>query len=110
MAKTLDFNNIKKKYLTVTLADEAKTVLMVGTPTKRILDSLIDMKDSLNEENISDEAVDDLYEICAKIMSRNKTGRVITKEMIEDAFDFEDLIVFIRAYTDFINEISNSKN
>lgn len=110
MARSLDFNNIRKKYLTVTLADEAKTVLMIGTPTKAVLDSLLSMRDTLGDENLTDDAIEDLYEICAKIMSRNKTGRVITKEAVQEFFDFEDIIVFIRAYTEFINEVSSAKN
>ena len=110
MARSLDFNNMRKKYLTVTLADEAKTVLLISTPTKAVLDSLLSMKDTLGDENLTDDAIDDLYEICAKIMSRNKTGRVITKETVQDLFDFEDIIVFIRAYTEFINEVSSAKN
>lgn len=110
MAKSLDFNNMKKKYLTVTLADEAKTVLMIGTPTKAVLDSLLSMKDALAGNELTDDAIDDLYDICARIMSRNKTGRVIDKETVQEIFDFEDIIVFIRAYTDFISEVSGTKN
>ena len=110
MSNSLNFNNIKKRYLTVTLADDANTVIMVGTPTKSVLDSLLAMKDSLSADNMSDEAIDDLYDICAKIMSRNKTGRRVTKEMVTELFDFEDIIIFIRAYTAFINEVTNSKN
>lgn len=110
MAKTLDFNNLKKRYLTVRLADEKQSVLMIGTPTKAIFDELLSMKDSLNSGNMNEDAIDDLYEICAKIMSRNKTGRVITTEAVRDLFDFEDIIVFIRAYTEFINEVSSAKN
>ena len=110
MARSLDFNNMKKRYLTVTLADEAKTVLMIGTPTKAVLDSLLNMKDSLAGDELTDDAIEDLYEIVAKIMSRNKTGRVITKETVQELFDFEDVIVFIRAYTDFISEVSSAKN
>lgn len=110
MARSLDFNNMKKKYLTVTLADEAKTVLMIGTPTKAVLDSLLSMKDSLSGDELTDDAIEDLYEIVAKIMSRNKTGRAISKETVQELFDFEDVIVFIRAYTDFISEVSSAKN
>lgn len=110
MAKTLDFNNLKKRYLTVRLADEKQSVLMIGTPTKAIFDELLNMKDSLNSGNMTEDAIDDLYEICAKIMSRNKTGRVIDTETVRDLFDFEDIIVFIRAYTEFINEVSSAKN
>lgn len=109
MARSLDFNSMKKKYLTVTLADEANTVLMVGTPTKAVLDRLLSMKDSLGDE-LTDDAIEELFDICARIMSRNKTGRVITKETVEELFDFEDIIVFIRAYTEFISEVSSAKN
>lgn len=109
MARSLDFNNLKKRYWTVTLPDENKTVLMISTPTKAVLDSLLTLKDSFGED-LSDDAIDDLYEICAKIMSRNKAGHVITKEAVQNCLDFEDIIVFIRAYTDFIVEVSSAKN
>lgn len=110
MAKSLDFNLLKKRYLTVKLADEEQTVLMISTPTKSVLDSFIALRDTISDETVGDEAIEELYDICAKIMSRNKTGKVITREKLEDVFDFEDVIIFIRAYTDFINEVSNSKN
>lgn len=108
MSKTLDFNKLKKKYMTVTLLDG--TVLMITTPTKSVLDSFLTMRDTLSDDNMSDDAIDELYEICAKIMSRNKAGVVITKERVQDIFDFEDIIIFIRAYTEFIHEVSNAKN
>lgn len=110
MSKTLNFNNLKKRYLTVTLPDEDQSVLMIGTPTKTIFDELLNMKDALEGASVTDDAINDLYEICAKIMSRNKTGRVITMETVQDLFDFEDIIIFVRAYTEFINEVSSAKN
>lgn len=110
MAKALDFNKIKKRYFTVTLADENNTTLMISTPTKEIMDEFIGMKDSLNAETLGDDAIDMLYELCAKIMSRNKGGIKISQNDLVKIFDFEDIIVFIQAYTDFINELTNSKN
>lgn len=110
MAKTLDFKALKKQYMTVKLADEKNTTLMISTPTKAILDSFLSMKDNLSEENLGDEAIEELYEIVAKIMSHNKGGIKISKEKIEELFDFEDITVFIRAYTDFISEVTGSKN
>ena len=110
MAKSLDFNKLKKQYMTVHLADENNTVLMISTPTKAVLDSFLSLKDTLTAETMGDDAIDELYEICANVMSRNKTGIKITKSQIEEIFDFEDIIVFIRAYSDFIAEVSNAKN
>ena len=110
MAKSLDFNALKKKYFTVKLADENETVLMIGTPTKAIFDSFLNIKDALEDDSLGDDAIDELYEIVAKIMSHNK-GRVkVTKEEIEEFMDYEDVITFIRMYTDFISEVTGSKN
>lgn len=110
MAKTLDFNSLKKRYLTVKLADEKNTVLMIGTPTKAVLDSFLGMKDSLSADNLDDEAIEELYDIVARVMSHNKTGVRFSKEDVASMFDFEDILVFIRAYTDFIGEVASSKN
>lgn len=113
MAKALNFNNVKKQFLTVTLADEKNTTLMIGTPTKAIMDDLAVLQESMesvndNENNI--EATDDLYNACARVMSRNKAGIKITKEVLAEIFDFEDIVIFFKAYMDFIDEVIGSKN
>lgn len=113
MAKTLNFNNVKKRYLTVTLADENKTTLMIGTPTKAIMDDLILLQSSLEtiqEDETNVDATDDLYLACAKVMSRNKGGVKVTKEFLENLFDFEDIMIFFTAYMDFISEVTDAKN
>lgn len=110
MSKAINFNNLKKRYLSVTLPDEKQTVLLVTTPKKEVLDYLIAMKDNLSDDDMDESVLDEMYDICAKILSRNKTGHTITKNEVEDLFDFEDVIIFIKAYTDFIGEITSSKN
>lgn len=112
MSNTLDFNKIKKKFLTVTLADEQNTVVMIGTPTKAIMDELMFLKNSL--EKMTDDAdeatMSELYEACAKVMSRNKTGKKFEKEYLENLFDFEDIIIFFNAYMEFVSALSVEKN
>ena len=113
MAKALNFNNVKKQFLTVTLADENNTTLMIGTPTKAIMDDLTLLQKSM--ESVSDndsnvEATDDLYSACARVMSRNKAGVKITKDFLAEIFDFEDITIFFNAYMDFIDEVIGSKN
>lgn len=113
MAKTLNFNNVKKTYLTVTLADENNTTLMIGTPTKAMMDNLVALQDSLtsvSEEEASTEATDELYSECANLMSRNKAGIKITKEFLVNVFDFEDIVIFLNAYMEFITEVTSGKN
>lgn len=105
--KALNFNNTKKTYLNVTLIDG--TVLLVGTPTKRIFDALITIKDDL--DNITDsETLSIIYDVCALIMSRNKAGKEITKEYLEATFDVEDIIIFFKSYVEFMDELKSAKN
>lgn len=113
MSKTLNFNNVKKHFFTVTLADEKNTVLMIGTPTKAIMDDLTLLQKSMTTVSDSEsnaEATDDLYNACARVMSRNKAGVKITKEFLAEIFDFEDITIFFNAYMDFIDEVIASKN
>lgn len=109
MGKTLDFNKVKKNFLTVTLPDKDLTTLFVLTPTKAIMDAFQMLQDSINNEN-QIEAMDDLYKICAKIMTRNKANIFVTPEKLEQCLDVEDLTIFIQAYSNFLREITNQKN
>ena len=111
MSNVLDFTARKKPYLTVKLDDPNKTVLMVGTPTKGILDEFIAINENLTENDGADsEALNELYEICAKIMSFNKGGIEITPEYLGTFFDVDDISYFIKGYTTFISSITNAKN
>lgn len=114
MSKPLNFNNMKKRYLTVTLADKNQTTIMISAPTKRVLSAIIGLKDTMTEieetNDISEETLDELYSLTAEIMSHNKGGVKIEAELLEEIFDFEDIMTFFDAYMDFINEETAGKN
>ena len=111
MAKILDFTKQKKEYLTVKLNDENKTVLLVGTPTKAILDEFIAINEMISEdEGAGAEAINELYEVCAKVLSFNKAGIKITAEYLAEFFDLEDITVLLQGYTEFMSSITNAKN
>ena len=113
MAKSLNFNTLKKQYLNVTLSDENETVLMIGTPTKTVIDKLRDLNNilaSIDDTDVDTDFLNDLYDTCAKIMSRNKGGIKITGEHLADCLDYEDIIIFFNAYTNFVDEVIASKN
>lgn len=111
MAKTLDFTTRKKEYLTVKLNDEKKTVLLIGTPTKAILEEFMSINESLSEDDGADkEAINDLYRVCAKVMSFNKGGINITPDYLGTFFDLENIMVFFNAYSEFMESITNAKN
>lgn len=112
MSKTLDFKKVRKQYMTVTLADEKNTTILIGMPTKAVMNDLITLQESLEEitEENSEAATEELYAVCARVMSRNKGGIKITTEMLSEIFDFEDIMIFFNAYMEFISEVVNSKN
>lgn len=112
MVKTLDFNKIKKRYFTITLPNDEKTTLMISTPTKDIMDEFVYLSNNYinSNNNISEDVIDDLYGLCARIMSRNKANIEIKMDDLSKLLDFEDLIIFVQSYTEFISELTNSKN
>ena len=110
MSKSLNFNNIEKRYLTVTFADEKETTILVTMPTKGLLRELTNLNTALTATEDDLGTLDELYIMCAKVMSRNKGGVVITKEFLEEIFDFEDILIFLKEYMSFIGEVAGRKN
>lgn len=110
MAKSFDFNKIKPKTMTVTLTDEAKTTLAVMTPDKRLRDDLVSLYEGVDEAD-EDEVNEALYDLSARVMSRNKQGIEISADQLKELFpDHTYIMAFLNAYVDFIGEITNSKN
>lgn len=113
MANTFNFNNLKKKYLTVTLNDEKQTTLLIGTPTKSIMDDLMILqsgKETVAEGETGLAEIDAIYDACARVLSHNKQGITVTAEKLGEICDIEDLIGFFTAYMTFVAEIGNEKN
>ena len=111
MSKTMDFTTRKKEYLTVKLNDEKKTVLMIGTPTKSILTEFIAINEKIEDNGGADsEAISDLYNVCAKVMSFNKGGIKITADYLGEFFDVDDVMTFFNAYGEFMGSVTSAKN
>lgn len=107
--KSLNYNNINKHYLNVTFADEKATTIMVCMPTKSLLSELTETMSTIKANNDLG-TMDELFNVCAKTMSRNKTGVVITKAFLEEVFDFEDVLIFFKEYISFVGEVAGRKN
>lgn len=108
---TLNFNSVKRAYLTITLPDKDNTVLSVATPTKSLYEALVELERKLKTNN-GDMAqiLDDMYEVTAQIMSNNKEHIEITKKYLEECLEFGDILIFFNAYLAFIDSIKESKN
>lgn len=107
--KALNFNSIEKKYLTVTLNDEKNTTILVQSPTKKVMDYLVSM-DNNGDVSKDIEQIEMLYLVCSEIMSRNKCNIKITKDLLEEIFDVEDIMTFLTSYMQFIGEQVKGKN
>ena len=113
MAKTLNFTSAPKRYLTVILADEENTKLLVSMPTRAVMRQFFTIQEQLSGVEGADVSVDlmgDLYAVCAAALSRNKAGVQIEPETLEELFGLDDIMLFFDAYLDFVGEAAASKN
>lgn len=108
---SLDFRKQKKNYLKVTLNDEAETNLSIMQPTKELFGKMVAMSDEVGRMDGADlDALDEVYSVCAELMSRNKEGLVVSKSNLEHSLDFEDIVTFLRAYSAFVGAMVHGKN
>lgn len=110
MAKMLDFTKAKKPSLPIKFDDGS--MVHVYTPSKAEFAEMTEAKeyfDAAIDDN-DEESTRKLYEITARLMSNNKTGRVITADELEKYIDVSDIVLFFRGYSEFIAEIIDAKN
>jgi hypothetical protein len=114
MAKMLDFNALQHPTLPVMLKDENRTVVHIAPPTVKLLERLQaavpDLKEVAQQKDPG--SVQALYALIADLISCNDDGYVFTGEQLECEYNMSlyDLVAFIRAYFDFIQEINDAKN
>lgn len=108
---TLDFRKQKKNYLKVTLNDERETNLSIMQPTKDLFEKMVAMSEQVSDMEGADvDALDEVYGVCAELMSRNKEGLIVSKSNLESTLDFEDIVIFLQAYSSFVAGIVHGKN
>lgn len=108
---SLDFRKTKKNYLKVTLNDDAETNLSIMQPTKDLFERMVAMSEEVANISGSDlEALDEVYGVCAELMSRNREGLIVSKSNLEATLDFEDIVMFLQAYSAFVAGIVHGKN
>lgn len=108
--KALDFNKLKKTFLNVTFPDEKQTFIMIMMPTKKILEEFVDLHNVVKNSENQEKVMDAFYGVVAKVMSHNMSGVTITKSFLEEHLDFEDIMIFVKSYTEFVQDITSQKN
>lgn len=115
--KTLSLKHDKLACMPVEL-DEFD-LIHVLTPTKGIFEELmrvVPTTQNLAGKTIDPEAataaINDIYNVCSHILSRNVERKDISPEDVERVLTISDIIVFIEAYVDFITDEAkkNEKN
>ena len=87
--------------------------LDVFTPTKSTREMFAFLGNSLIKIGKKEATEDDferLYEVTAKILSRNKQGVEITKADLEARVDTPDIIKILTEYANFLTAAIESKN
>jgi len=105
----LDFTKSVKQHFPVNMIDNQ--TIRVRMPNKKSFAALIALQDKLARlvtlnANIAAQ-LDEIYDLCATILSNNLDQKEISSEYLSDLLDLEDLRIFSKAYTDFVNSVLN---
>jgi len=96
----LDLLNISRPTLEVRISED--TELEIYPASKRLVDRLVNAEETLKTN-------DDLYEICAELMSHNKGNIQISKNDIEH-LDIYAIRTFLDEYGAFLREVKKDPN
>lgn len=114
MAKTLDFNKVKRPVLQLIMQDENRTEIKVSAPTQSLVEELRDLLPELERVLApgDKESAMAAYDLAARLINCNRSLVSVTGEELRNKYrmDLESLLIFYSAYTDFISEIQNAKN
>lgn len=109
MAKMLDFSKAKKPTLPIKFDDGS--MIHIYTPSKVEFDEMTEAQEYFDNALEGDrESLHRIYDITARLMSNNKTGREITVDELAGYLDVSDIVLFFRAYAQFIAEVIAEKN
>jgi hypothetical protein len=114
MARELNFNSLERPHLKLTMRDAAHTVLRVTTPTEELVEKLTACAKELHEvlEKKDADATRAAWDLLADLLSYNMEGIKVTAGDLRGKYGLflEDAIVLMKAYLDFITELTNAKN
>lgn len=112
--KTLNFNQLQRPTLELTMMDEAQTIIKVSTPSMALLEEL---EQALPEfeavaKSGNKEAILAIYDLAARLINCNHSFVTVTAEELRTKYrmGLDFMQIFFSAYMDFINEIYKEKN
>ncbi len=109
--RLLDLSAKERPTVGIILPDGMR--LDVFTPTKSLRETFTFLGDALTKvanKTATDEDLDTMYDITARILSRNKQSITLSKSDLEERTDIEDITAILAAYIEFLTETVGSKN
>lgn len=114
MARELNFNSLERPHLKLIMRDANHTVLRVITPTEELVERLTACVDGLQEvlEKKDADATRAAWDLLAKLLSYNMEHLQVTADDLRFKYGLylDDAIVLMKAYLDFLTELTNAKN
>lgn len=112
--KMLNFNQLQRPTLELTMMDEEQTVIKVTTPSVGLLEELQAMLPQFETvaKSGNREAIQAIYEMAARLINCNLSFVTVTGEELRTkyALGLDSMQIFFSAYMDFVNGIYNAKN
>lgn len=118
MSKSIDITSKKRPTIAVILPCKRrffsrKQRLDVYTPTKSTRELFTFLGESLikiSNNSATESDLDLLYDVTARILSRNKQGIELSANDLEVRLEIRDIIAILKEYADFLTNEVESKN
>lgn len=104
----LDLSVYKKKYFEVKINDS--NVINLEFPTKKQLKTMLTLTKNINNGEITDKSLDDLYSAAHTAFNKNKERKSFSMEFIEENLNIKALYAFFEEYYTWVNDNMNQKN
>ena len=103
-----DMTKFIKKHFEIKISEGNNLFLL--PPKMKVLKKIVSLSGNISNEQLEEKDIDNLVEAIALAISKNKQEIKISAEQVEDMFDLEDMIIFLKEYFNWVSEITNQKN
>lgn len=102
-----DMTKLKTRYFDIKLKNGR--ILNIEPPKMKVLKK-ISVLSEIKEEDLTGSDITNLLEAVSLALSKNKQGVKISAEKVEEEYDIFELVEFLTAYFNWVNQIQESKN
>jgi len=105
----LDLSTKVKRYFDVKIET---TTLKLEPPKIKTIKKLMGVAGKLVKDagEADEEQLEELTEVVALILSKNKSGKKIDTDFVYEHMDYEDMMLLLSGYFEWVGEIQNDPN